>query len=467
MSRCPTPVGALLPLALVACGGLGRPTPTPTPTPWPEAEAVEAAVARAVADGWSHAARVATVRGDTVRTASFGDWAPATAGGGSDRVEIASCTKLFTAVLAAEAVRRGDVAPTDTLGALLPDADLHPSLAAVSLEDLATHTAGLPMWPVPPPADDPFLHALSEDGLRDALRTLAPDPDWAGRWRYANTHAALLGRAVAQRAGQPYPALAASWLLQPLGMDGTGFDTAAAPAPGRARGHDAKGRPAAPQGFGVLGPARGALSTVDDLARFAQATLQAADGRREPAVLAAIQATLTPDHAGHAWGWWIPEGHPSRREHNGFSPGFVSHVGVDLAHGVGVVVVFDTHQKRLAPFASGLLDPLTGEGPAPSLPRTRRPAPEALAPHVGTYALSPEATLAVRVVDDHLELQLGSNPPAVLVAGVDGAFHLQAELGTVTFAEGSPSPALTLRLGGHGMVAERVDATPDNPTRRR
>src|SRR5712691_1911073 len=69
--------------------------------------------------------------------------------GGDTAFEIASVTKVFTALLLAEMVERGEVTLADPLAEFLPD-DVHvPQRKGrqITLLDLATHTAGLPPQP--------------------------------------------------------------------------------------------------------------------------------------------------------------------------------------------------------------------------------------------------------------------------------------------------------------------------------
>jgi len=58
--------------------------------------------------------------------------------------EIGSITKVFTSLLLADAVERGEVALTDPVAKFLPAKVKMPERAgrAITLQDLATHTSG-------------------------------------------------------------------------------------------------------------------------------------------------------------------------------------------------------------------------------------------------------------------------------------------------------------------------------------
>jgi CubicO group peptidase (beta-lactamase class C family) len=72
-------------------------------------------------------------------------------------LEIGSVTKTFTATLLADMVGRGEVSLTDPVAGLLPPEASVPSRNGrqISLEDLATHTSGLPRNPSNLPSTNP------------------------------------------------------------------------------------------------------------------------------------------------------------------------------------------------------------------------------------------------------------------------------------------------------------------------
>ena len=79
---------------------------------------------------------------------------------GDTLFEIASVTKVFTTLLLADMVRRGEVALDDPVAKFLPPGVTVPERGrAITLEDLATHTSGLPRMPTnfaPSDATNPY-----------------------------------------------------------------------------------------------------------------------------------------------------------------------------------------------------------------------------------------------------------------------------------------------------------------------
>jgi len=120
----------------IAIGVLARPAPSQLPR-MAAGDAELAALAREALGPNRPALAVAAVTRDGTRTAVFGA-TPET------RFEIGSITKGLTGLLFADMIARGEVAPTTTVGELLP---VHGPLAGVTLEQLATHRSGLPRVP--------------------------------------------------------------------------------------------------------------------------------------------------------------------------------------------------------------------------------------------------------------------------------------------------------------------------------
>ena len=196
--------------------------------------------------------------------------------------EIGSVTKVFTALLLAEAVTRGELALQTPLADVLPEVQV-PTRdgVAITLEHLATHTAGLPRNPVPLPAallaqwrardGDPW-EAVDRAGLLAALAgtTLRRTPG-TGRIAYSNLGAGVLGHALVAAAGsRDFGELVRARVCGPLGM----ADTVLVPDRRQAR---ARGRrpPSAPPAHRPLAGRRPARRRRAALHRHRRADLPA------------------------------------------------------------------------------------------------------------------------------------------------------------------------------------------------
>nr|WP_225954894.1 serine hydrolase domain-containing protein [Kibdelosporangium phytohabitans] len=207
--------------------------------------------------------------------------------GGTTRFELGSVTKTFTGLLLAQMIARGDVGPADPVDRYLPPGAAPRLGREVTLERLATHTAGLPRLPpglllraVPRWRTNPYRD-FGPAGLDEALRRTRPGTP--GRVRYSNFGVALLGQALANAAGQPLEDLLAERVLRPLDLPGTGF--AASP---QVTGY-LRGRARPPWQIPGM-PAAGALrSSALDMLRYLTAHLPGGTGPLATAVADVIR----------------------------------------------------------------------------------------------------------------------------------------------------------------------------------
>ena len=120
--------------------------------------------------------------------------------------EIGSMSKVFTSLLLADAVQRGEVALTDPITKYLPSSVKVPERGRpITLQDLSTHTSGLPRLPDMNPKDPENPYAdYSVDQLYRFLSTYQLPRDVGASYEYSNLGAGLLGHILALRAGMDY-----------------------------------------------------------------------------------------------------------------------------------------------------------------------------------------------------------------------------------------------------------------------
>ena len=121
--------------------------------------------------------------------------------------EIASVTKIFTSLLLADMVQRGEVALSDPVAKHLPTGVKIPERngRSIALVDLATQTSGLPFFPTDISLGDPVEAArvvarYTTEQLYQFLSTYQLTRDIGSQWEYSNLGVALLGSALANRA---------------------------------------------------------------------------------------------------------------------------------------------------------------------------------------------------------------------------------------------------------------------------
>lgn len=265
--------------------------------------------------------------------------------------EIASITKVFTALLLADMARRGELGIDDPVARHLPS-DFHvPELDGrqITLADLATHTSGLPWWP-PFPGEPPEFNlafiaaAVPRFGIEEFKAWLADfrlQSQPGAVWAYGNTGYALLSMALAHRGGSPYEALLQTRVIEPLGLEDTTFRPTAAMTSHLAEAHDPTLKPAPPVDLGIFAAAGGLRSTPRDLSRFATAILPGSGARIAPAadLLLAVRRPAPPIDAMQGLGWEV---------RNAPGGAFVSKDGVGWGQAASMVFDPDRHVAVMA-----------------------------------------------------------------------------------------------------------------------
>lgn len=191
---------------------------------------------------------------------------------GIDVFEIGSIGKTFTATLLALLVENKSVNLTDKIEKFRPDL---PFAKDITLLDLATHTSGLPSYPM---AGLMFSHAkfvatVSNFRKADYERFLnnIKKPLNTGRFEYSNLGMALLGNILAEQLGVSYEEAIKQHLLLPLGMVDTHVSPVAYHPHRLAKGHSGSGKTVADFYWSCMEPAGVWRSTTRDMLLYLKA----------------------------------------------------------------------------------------------------------------------------------------------------------------------------------------------------
>lgn len=399
-------------LGALASLGLERPGTAPGPARTGDAGLVadlEAGIADARGLGALSAARIAGGRTVFAGLGAVDGRAPTP----DTPYELGSVTKTWTGMLLADAADRGELALTDRVDRHLPELAGAP-VGEVTLEELATHTSGLPTLPAVDPLTglrnvDPYGSWRTGEVIA-AARGL--EPTARGSHRYSNLGMALAGHAVARAAGAAdWPALLRARLLEPLGMTDTSIVPAGGPEPaGAAPPHRANGWPApwwTGDGFAPAGSST--RSTAADLARFAAAVL---DGSAPGLAALTPRRPSGPDESvGLAW---ITQHTPAGTSvwHNGGTAGSSTMLAIDPVARTAVLVLNNSARGVEVPAWRALF---AGSPAAAQL--SSRPAP----PTRGLIALAVGLVLVGSML--HRALR-GADRVGVLAGIADGAAGL-------------------------------------------
>jgi CubicO group peptidase (beta-lactamase class C family) len=208
---------------------------------------------------------------------------------------LGALTEVFTAALLSVMAERGDLRLDEPLGQLIPPSLLVDEVARrITLEQLATHTSGLPHLPtnldaVPRNLEDPFGN-YSAGLFGEFLRGYHPRSPPPRSSSESFLGMGVLGHALSRRAMLNYGHAMRDLVCKPMGLVDTTARVTDEQAPRLLPGHDAKGRPVPSWTFPAL-PGAGALhATVGDVLRFLETNL----GRGEPAFAQALARMREP-----------------------------------------------------------------------------------------------------------------------------------------------------------------------------
>ena len=191
-----------------------------------------------------------------------------------DRMHRGSCTKAFTATLAAVLVAEGalewDTSIGETVALSLPDID--PAWRAVTLEQLLRHRGGVPNAPDPKAWAAAFACRGSPKECRAAFveATLAKPPVGIGAFTYSNQGYAIAGRMIELAAGESkdYETLLAERVLAPLGITRFGFGVPTKADAASPVGHTEQGEPREIDNPNAIAPAGTLHMPLGEWAKF-------------------------------------------------------------------------------------------------------------------------------------------------------------------------------------------------------
>ena len=227
--------------------------------------------------------------------------------------EIGSVTKVFTALLLADMMQKGEVALADPAAKYLPAGIKVPERNGhwITLEDLATHTSGLPFMPEKTPAsNDSATAKYSAADLKQYVAGYKLTRDIGSKWDYSNIGYWVLSEALASRAGMDYESLLRARVIVPLKLANTDFALSPKMTANLAAGHDAALQPSPVLSnlamYSLMPAAGGLYSTVNDLLTFLSVAMSY---ERSPlgSAMEATVSTRRPTQSGNeqALGWTV------------------------------------------------------------------------------------------------------------------------------------------------------------------
>ena len=335
----------------------------------------------------------------------------------------------------------------------------------ITLQDLATHTSGLPRLPsnlAPKDPANPYAD-YSVEQLYQFLSSYQLTRDIGSQYEYSNLGGGLLGHVLARRAGMDYETLVRSRICEPLGMKSTGIALSAEMKARFAVGHDQALGAVAYWDLPTLAGAGALRSTANDLLAFLAANLRYTKSPLAPAMAAMLTARRPTGVAGLeiGLGWHIStkDGHEIVW-HNGGTGGFRTFVGFDPKSRVGVVALSNTSTTTgVDDIGRHLLDSTSPLAPAPKEHKQVAVDPKLFDGYVGRYELAPTFIITVTREGSQLFVQATGQPKFEVFPESDKDYFLKVVDAQITFETDSEGKVteLTLHQNGMNKTGKRIE----------
>ncbi|MCC6774225.1 MAG: beta-lactamase family protein, partial [Gemmatimonadaceae bacterium] len=332
-------LATLAPIALASSVGFAQ-APAQTSSSFPADSTIRTRLAQRVDNGYAASIVIGMLDHGRERYVSYGrsNFGETSLVDSDAIYEIGSITKVFTNILLAEMVLKGEVALDDPVAKYLPSTVTVPSRngKVITLLDLATASSGLPRMPLnfhPKDLANPFAdYTVAQMYEFLSSYTLSRDPGQL--YEYSNLGMGLLGHVLALKAGKPYEQLLIERVLTPLGMQQTRITLTPDMAKRFVAGHDGDLEAVPAWDLPTLAGAGALRSSARDMRKFARAVTGALSG--EGPLAKAIALSIEPRRPTPIPGtriglaWHVREKNGERITwHNGGTGGFRTFFGVD------------------------------------------------------------------------------------------------------------------------------------------
>ncbi len=284
----------------------------------------------------------------------------------STRFRMASHSKLFTATAIMQLREQGLLRLDDPVVEYLPWFSFRAASDGdppITIEHLLTHSSGLPREASSHWTDFEFPTAGEVRALMpDRVAPFSPEV----RWKYSNLAYTIAGMVIEEVSGMTWADYLQENIFDPLDMGSSSVDL---PDPMMATGYGNRMPDGSRQVFSFvdargMAAATGLTSTVEDMARFVSAQFRQGtrgDDRllstaslREMHRVRMLETTWT---RGQGIGFSV-----QRRDgilyvgHGGSYPGYATNTSIQLASGVGVIVLTNTNDSNPAQIGQQLME---------------------------------------------------------------------------------------------------------------
>jgi serine-type D-Ala-D-Ala carboxypeptidase/endopeptidase len=325
---------------------------------------------------------------------------------GDTLFDLGSITKTFTALLLQDMIERGEMKLDDPVAGYLPQSVRMPTRNGkeITLLQLATHTSGLPLLP---DNANPKSHLPTADYTFEKLDAfvsgyqLTRDP--GAKYEYSNPGIALLGQAIALKAGTNYESLVVDRICRPLKMDSTRITLTPELKARFATGHNQRGYAVPSWDWGALMGAAALHSTAKDMLKYVSANLGLTPSRLTPLMekthVAHFHEDVIDDDVGLAWNITRELQGTKIVWKTGSVPGYTAFAGFDMTRRRGVVVLSGSEDGDVHTTGRLLLE---SEWQSDRRPKEAKINSQLYDSYGGQYQLSPDFTLGMLTLRQYL-----------------------------------------------------------------
>ncbi|WP_299885927.1 serine hydrolase [uncultured Lacinutrix sp.] len=395
---------------------------------------------------------VGLVEGDSVEYYSLGKTAVdnGTKINENSVFEIGSISKVFTTILLANKIKKGEISLEDPISKYLPETVKTPSRNGkiITIKDLATHTSALPRMPnnfAPKDQNNPFADYTYEQ-LYSFLSNYQLTRDIGVTYEYSNLGMGLLGHVLELQSGKTYEELVIETIAKPLEMKDTAITFTEAMKKRLAKGHVSTIE-VANWDIITLGGAGGIRSTANDMVKFLKANMGVNKTKLYHAMQLSHQSAFkdkTSDfEIGLGWHYdnniiW----------HNGQTGGYNSFTAFIKGTQKGVVVLTNS-TENIATIGFNLLGM---SKPLKEIKKAKTIAPEILETYVGKYELAPNFNIVITTKDGHLFAQATGQSQFEIYASDENTFYYKVVKATIEFSANAEGEIDTMTLFQNGRT---------------
>ncbi|REE25605.1 CubicO group peptidase (beta-lactamase class C family) [Winogradskyella pacifica] len=379
--------------------------------------------------------------------------------------EIGSISKVFTTIILADEILKGNINLSDPISKYLPKTVIVPQRKGkqITIKDLATHTSGLPRMPdnfEPADYSNPFAD-YSTELLYQFLSSYELLRDIGVQYEYSNLGMGLLGHILELHTGKTYEELVKTRITVPLGMKNTGIVLSDAMKAKLALGHNEQLEVVNNWNLNVLAGAGAIRSTTSDMVKFIRANTSTNNTSLSKAMKLSHEIAFSDESESFniALGWHFANNN-TITWHNGGTGGYRAFTGFLNDFSKGVVVLTNS-VSTVDAVGMKLLDaPLTLELPKKSeFPDEIEVSAEVLENYIGVYQLAPEFSITITRVENQLFLQATNQPQFKIFPSAEHQFFLKVVEANITFSTNDAGEinALTLHQGGQNLPGNKVE----------